>query len=225
MSWFGTPIVSTPNPTATRTGWGAWPLAAAALVRMRDTRWAVRDPIIGVLPPNGGRALTETGQAAGLSRWREVDPPQPLRAGEREPEARARRVHRHVAHDGAARGDRHYLRARGRRVECHDIVPSRLIVPETPVGADGDAVRLTAVAPGAEEVAHRAGGGIEPAQPAARVVRVPHDPGGVHDQAARAGRWIGERELAHRAVRRIDATHAIRPEQRHPDRAVGGSDQ
>src|SRR5260370_337147 len=46
---------------------------------MRDTRWAVRDPIIGVLPPNGGRGLTETGQAAGLSRWRggATPPPRP----------------------------------------------------------------------------------------------------------------------------------------------------
>src|SRR5207247_2620580 len=71
------------------------------------------------------------------------------------------------------RGDLYRLRTLRGRVERHDLVGARLVVPDPPVGADGDAVRLAAVATGAGEVAHPPGGGIEPAQLAAGLVRVP----------------------------------------------------
>src|SRR4029077_6628550 len=92
----------------------------------------------------------------------------------------------------------------GGRVERPHLVRTRLIVPDTPVGAGGDPVRLTAVAARAGEVAHLPRGGMEPAQLAAGVIRVPHDSLGVDDQAARTARGSGERENAQGAVCGID---------------------
>src|SRR3989449_9751281 len=63
--------------------------------------------------------------------------------------------------------------------------------------------------------------GIEPAEPVARIVRVPHDALGVHYETAWAGAGRRERENAQVAVRRVDPADLVRPEQRHPDRAVG----
>src|SRR5256885_13697778 len=106
----------------------------------------------------------------------EIDPPESLDARQGQPQPLPRRVDRHVAHDRARRGNLDRLRALGRRVERHDIIGARLVVPDAPVGADGDAVGLAAVAARAGELAQLAGGGIEPAQVPARLIRGPLDP-------------------------------------------------
>src|SRR3989449_9463679 len=95
-------------------------------------------------------------------------------------------------------------------------------VPDAPVVADRDAVRLAAAPAGARELAYLPRRGIEPAEPVARIVRVPHDALGVHDETAWAGAGSRERENAQVAVRRVDPAGLVRPAQRHPDRAVGG---
>src|SRR5438309_2720067 len=100
----------------------------------------------------------------------QVDSAEPLRTREREPQSRARRIHRHVPHHGARRGDRQRFRALAGRIERHDLVLPRLVVPDAPVRADRDAVRLAVAAAGAREFTHLSGRWTEPAQLAARVV-------------------------------------------------------
>src|SRR2546422_6266742 len=104
----------------------------------------------------------------------QIDPPQLLDARQRQPQPRPARVHGHVPHHGARRGDLDRLRALGARVERHHLVRARLVVPDPPIGAGGDAVRLAPVAARARKVAHLPRGGIEPAPPAAGTVRGPH---------------------------------------------------
>src|SRR5437773_7749478 len=149
-----------------------------------------------------GRTLTVVGSF-------QIDPPEALGAREGQPQARPARVYGHVPHDRARRRDLYRLRTLRGRVERHDLVGARLVVPNAPVGADGDAVRLAAVATRAGEVAHLSSGGIEPAQLAAGVVRVPHDPVTVHDPAAGPTRGSRERESAQGAVRGSDATEPL----------------
>src|SRR5256885_5272090 len=155
----------------------------------------------------------------------EIDPPQLLDARQRQPQPRPRRVYRHVAHHRPRRGDLDRLGALGGGIEGDDVVSARLVVPDAPVAADGDAVGLAALAAWAGVVALLAGGGVEPAQMPSRVVRIPHDAFGVDDQAARAGAGRREREDLQGAVRRIDAADLVGAEQRHPDHAVGRGDE
>src|SRR5258708_3165581 len=77
----------------------------------------------------------------------EVDQPDPAGAREREPQPRPRRIDRHVSHGRARRGDRdrgHRLRL---RVERHDLIVVTLVVPNPPIGRDGDAIGAAAGAP------------------------------------------------------------------------------
>src|SRR2546430_11998210 len=104
----------------------------------------------------------------------EIDPPELLDAGQREPQPVPRRVHRHVAHHRARRGDLDRLRALGRGVEGHDLVGARLVVPDAPVGADRDAVGLARVAARAGILAHLTRGGVEPGHPATGAIPGPH---------------------------------------------------
>src|SRR2546426_336519 len=116
----------------------------------RFTRWS----------RHGGRG-TACPPPPALPRPTESDLPQALCAAQCEPPPPADRIHRHVAHHRHARGDRHRLGALGDGVEGHDVVLAGLIVPDAPVAADRDAVRLAAAAAGARELAHLPRRGIE----------------------------------------------------------------
>src|SRR6266566_2634992 len=93
------------------------------------------------------------------SRWwlLEIDPPELLDTRQCQPQPAPRRVHRYFAHHRARRGDLARQRALGGGVEGHDLVGTRLVVPDAPVGADRDAVGLAGVAARAGIVAHLTG--------------------------------------------------------------------
>src|SRR5258706_293044 len=74
----------------------------------------------------------------------EVDAPDPAGARQRQPQPRPRRIDGHVPHGRSRRGDGdggHGLRL---RVERHDLIVVTLVVPNPPIGRDGDAVGAAA---------------------------------------------------------------------------------
>src|SRR5439155_21946334 len=102
---------------------------------------------------------------------------------------------RQFTHDRARRRDRDRFRASVGRIEGNDLVLAGLVIPDAPVGADRDAVGLAVAAAGARKLPYLSGRWIEPAELAARVVRIPHDAVRVDRETARPRRGIGERVL------------------------------
>src|SRR5256885_1920195 len=113
----------------------------------------------------------------------------------RAPESRGKTADDHVAHGGARSRDSGRLSVSAARLEGKDLVLPGLVIPGAPVGADRDAVGLAVAAAGTRKLPYLSGRWIEPAELAARVVRIPHDAVRVDRETARPRRGIGERVL------------------------------
>src|SRR4029077_11178776 len=110
----------------------------------------------------------------------------------------------------------------GRGIEAYDRVRlgTGLVVPERALGED-DAVGLGFRAARGGPFLHLAGLGVEPAEGAARKVRVPDDVVALEREAARSCGCIRQREFLDRHGLRIDARDLRRAELDKPWNALG----